>query len=142
MAATHEADDPATSAARQILRQDPFFAKRMWQGDFVERLRAAGIGQAQAMAWYYERYGLKGGAVTGMCPLCAADELMTGRESMRKGNMNVNSVREWRDAIIQQRKRELLTFTEGFLLDLCEDWLEKYGENGTPVEPDKPLPIK
>jgi len=50
-----------------------------WQADFCARLRAAGIGCAQALAWYYERYGLKGGEATGICPLCAADRFLLQR---------------------------------------------------------------
>jgi len=49
---------------------------RLWQFDFLTRVWASGVGQAQAYCWYLEEYGLKGGVKTKICPLCEANRVI------------------------------------------------------------------
>jgi len=53
--------------------------------------------------------------------------------------MKVKIVREWLFWLQQKRRQELLTGQEGFLLDLCEDWLDRFAETAC-IKCGKPLP--
>jgi hypothetical protein len=44
--------------------------------------------------------------------------------------MEADRVREWLDFMTAKRSRELITFTEGFLIDLCQDWLQRFEVRG------------
>jgi len=54
--------------------------------------------------------------------------------------MEADRVREWLDFMTAKRSRELITFTEGFLIDLCQDWLERFEEKGAELERESGKP--
>lgn len=49
--------------------------------------------------------------------------------------MRAQLVREWLHRIQVKRRKELLTGQEGFLLELCQDWLDRFA--GTAVGGDQ-----